>query len=157
MDPPSGSDSNWIEERIDELIEQYGAVPPPWFMIPDTHPHEIGWRMGAGEAHIMVFSSWWEKEKADLDEEAKIEYFRKWPPPPRWLVWMIEVLWDIRPWESSSDQNPSITRLISPVRKSSALARKRTTRPTSTIPSGMPETVLPAIGRDILLPFHTTE
>lgn len=103
MDPPSGSDSNWIEERIDELIEQYGAVPPPWFMIPDTHPHEIGWRMGAGEAHIMVFSSWWEKEKADLDEEAKIEYFRKWPPPPRWLVWMIEVLWDIRPWESSSD------------------------------------------------------
>ncbi|HEX9796551.1 MAG TPA: hypothetical protein VGA52_06125 [Anaerolineales bacterium] len=34
---------------------------------------------------------------------ARIAYFRRWPPPPRWLVWMIEALWDIRPWETMAD------------------------------------------------------
>ncbi len=93
----SNSEAEWIEKRIVELVEEYGSVPPPWFMFPDTHPYDIGWRMGAGESHVMVFSAWWEREKKDLDEARRIEYFRRWPPPPRWLTWMIDVIWDLNP------------------------------------------------------------
>jgi hypothetical protein len=95
----SNSEAEWIEKEIAEFIEAYGAVPPPWFMFPDTHPYDIGWRMGAGESHVMVFSTWWEQKKNDFDEAQRIEYFRRWPPPPRWLPWMIDVIWDLDPLE----------------------------------------------------------
>jgi hypothetical protein len=36
-------------KTIAELVGQHGAVPPPWFMFPDTHPYCICWRMGAGK------------------------------------------------------------------------------------------------------------
>jgi hypothetical protein len=91
----SNSEAKWIEKRIIELVTEYGSIPPPWFLFPDTHPYDIGWRMGAGESHVMVFNKWWEQTKKDYDEARRIEYFRKWPPPPRWLPWMIDVIWDI--------------------------------------------------------------
>lgn len=53
--------------------------------------------MGSGEDYILFFFHWWEEQKRSLDESQRIEYFRKWPPPPRWLVWMIEVIWDLNP------------------------------------------------------------
>ncbi|MEK8016718.1 MAG: hypothetical protein VSS75_007600 [Candidatus Parabeggiatoa sp.] len=43
----------------------------------------------------MVFNSWWDIEKQNYNEHQRIEYFRKWPPPPQWLIWMIDVIWDI--------------------------------------------------------------
>ncbi|MCG8366997.1 MAG: hypothetical protein MJA27_27145 [Pseudanabaenales cyanobacterium] len=89
------SESEWITNRIAELVSEHGAVPPPWFMFPDTHPYDICWRMGAGEFHVMVFHAWWEEQKQNYDEAQRIEYFRKWLPPPRWLTWMIDVIWDI--------------------------------------------------------------
>ena len=39
----------WIENRIAALVAEHGAVPPPWFMFPNTHPYDIWWRMGDGE------------------------------------------------------------------------------------------------------------
>ena len=96
---PSNSQAELIDKRIQELVLEYGSIPPPWFMFPDTHPYEIGWRMGDGEFYVMVFSEWWEREKRGYDEAQRIEYFRKWPPPPRWLPWMIDVIWDIDPLE----------------------------------------------------------
>jgi hypothetical protein len=91
------SERAWIEDEIQRLVKEYGAIPPPWFMFPDQHPLSIGWRMGAGEGHIMVFSQWWKEQ--DFDEAQRIEYFRRWPPPPRWLEWMIDAIWDIGTWE----------------------------------------------------------
>ena len=93
------NETDWIEKQIADLTAEYGGVPPPWFMFPDTHPYDIIWRMGTGEAHIMVFSAWWERQKGNLSELQRIEFFRKWPPPPRWLTWMMDVIWDLRPWE----------------------------------------------------------
>ncbi len=90
------SESPWIENRIAGLVAEYGAVPPPWVMLPDTHPYDIGWRMGAGESHLMVFSAWWAQQKEKLDEPQWIEYFRRWPPPARWLTWMIDVIWGLQ-------------------------------------------------------------
>lgn len=95
----SNSESEWIETQIAQLVESYSSVPPPWFMFSDMHPYDIGWRMGAGESHLMVFHVWWEQEKKKLDEAQRIEYFRLWPPPPRWLTWMIDVIWDLDPFE----------------------------------------------------------
>lgn len=51
--------------------------------------------MGEGEDYIETFFTWWEEAKESLDESQRIEYFRKWPPPPRWLGWMSELIWDL--------------------------------------------------------------
>ena len=83
----------WMTAEIDRLIREYGAVPPPWVAFPDTHPYSICWRMGAGEGHIMVFGHWWQNQNVSEDE--RIAYFRKWPPPPRWLAWMTNAVWDV--------------------------------------------------------------
>lgn len=44
-------------------------------------------------------------EGTSLDESQRIEYFRKWPPPPRWLTWMIEVIWDLNPEDFDDDDD----------------------------------------------------
>ena len=49
--------------------------------------------MGTGEAHVKVFSAWW--DDANFSEAHRIDYFRKWSPPPRWLEWTIEAIWDL--------------------------------------------------------------
>ena len=99
------SESEWIENRIAELLAEHGAIPPPWFIFPDTHPYSIFWRMGAGESHVMVFGVWWNQQKHNLDESQRVDYFRKWPPPPRWLTWMMDVIWDLEPWESDDPES----------------------------------------------------
>ncbi|MBC7804758.1 MAG: hypothetical protein H7145_01280, partial [Akkermansiaceae bacterium] len=30
-------------------------------------------------------------------------FFRKYPPPPRWLEWMIEAIWDVHGWEQEEE------------------------------------------------------
>ncbi len=57
--------------------------------------------MGDGETLIMVFGEWRESEAKHFD--ARIEYFRKWPPPPRWLPWVADFLWDLEPWEAADE------------------------------------------------------
>lgn len=87
----------WYKERVAALLEEFGAVPPPWVYEPDSHPYSMRWRMGDGETLIMVFTEWWDAEQKDFDK--RVAYFRKWPPPPRWLPWMANILWDLEPWE----------------------------------------------------------
>ena len=99
------SEAEWVESRMIELVAEYGAVPPPWFMFPDTHPYSLFWRMGDGEGHLEVFDAWWAQQKDQLDEGQRVDYFRQWPPPPRWITWMLDVIWDIEPWESD-DPDP---------------------------------------------------
>lgn len=56
--------------------------------------------MGAGEDYITLFPTWWNEQKESPlgpDESQRIGYFRKWPPPLRWLAWMIEIIWDVKP------------------------------------------------------------
>ncbi|MCA9069783.1 MAG: hypothetical protein KDA84_12710, partial [Planctomycetaceae bacterium] len=85
--------SEWVDNEIKKLVAEHGAVPPPWFLYPETHPYQIGWRMGTMESYSSIFSRWWEKQQADWNEAQRIDYFRKWPPPPRWLTWMLDVVW----------------------------------------------------------------
>lgn len=51
------------------------------------------------ESYSSIFTGWWEKQRHEWDEAQRIDYFRKWPPPPRWLTWMLDVVWDLEPWE----------------------------------------------------------
>ncbi|KFY50046.1 hypothetical protein V496_09636 [Pseudogymnoascus sp. VKM F-4515 (FW-2607)] len=87
------SESTWIETKITELVAEHGTVPPPYFIYPNVHPYEMFWRMGDGESYMMVFWEWWGRQKVDMNETQRIEYFRQFPPPPLWLTWMIDVVW----------------------------------------------------------------
>lgn len=100
-----------IQRNIEKLVSQHDAVPPPWIYAENTHPMSIMWRMGGGEDHIMVFSQWW--EQSGMDEAARIAYFKKWPPPPRWMEWMADAIWNLEPWESDGafDYAPYFARL----------------------------------------------
>ncbi len=81
-----------MHEQIDRLVAEYGTVPPPWVMY-NEHPYSICWRMGGGESHIMVWWEWWPQQK--FTDDQKIEYFRRWPPPPCWLDFLIAAIWDV--------------------------------------------------------------
>lgn len=88
----------WYLAHVDAMITKYGDIPPPWIYADNSHPYSIGWRMGDGETHIMVFWTWWKQQAKSVDE--RIAYFRKWPAPPRWCGWMAEAIWDFEPSES---------------------------------------------------------
>ena len=105
------SDQEWYQEFMGELVEAHGDVPPPWVYHEDSHPYSMRWRMGDGEALMMVFHEWWEMEKKD--EAERITYFRKWPAPPRWMAWMADAIWDLEPWASEAefDYQPYFQRL----------------------------------------------
>ena len=104
---------DWAEEEIARLVAIHGAVPPPWYSFPGEHPYSICWRMGGGEAYIMLWSQWWKGQC--FDEDQRIAYFRKWPPPACFLEWMLFQVWDIRPWEVGDDfdYDPYFARLES--------------------------------------------
>ena len=86
---------------VAKLLDQHGDVPPPWIYVKNSHPCNIGWRMGDGETYIMVFGEWWEQQ--NKIEEQRIEYFRKWPAPPRWMIWMADLIWDLQLWDCEGE------------------------------------------------------
>ncbi len=50
--------------------------------------------MGGGESYMMAFAHW--REGKQFDEATRIAYFRKYPPPARWLEWVIESIWGVQ-------------------------------------------------------------
>ena len=77
-------------------------IAPPWDYM-DEHPCSIGWRMGGGEGYVMRWGEWWDAQ--NWDETARIAYFQKWMPPPRWLAWTATAIWDLEPWESGDSES----------------------------------------------------
>lgn len=90
----------WIQTEIASLVTKYSTVPPPWVMY-NEHPYSICWRMGGGESHLMLWWEWWPQQ---WTEGQKIEYFRKWPPPPCWLVFLIEAIWNVDAFEDEDTE-----------------------------------------------------
>ena len=95
------SDQDWYKDLLKKFKEEYGNVPPPWVYSKDSHPYSIQWRMGAGETLMMVFYEWWESENMSLED--RVKYFKKWPPPPRWLAWIVEAIWSVELWGSDEE------------------------------------------------------
>jgi hypothetical protein len=51
----------------------------------------MGWRMGQGEGHMMLWWRWWEEQP--WGEPERIAYFQRWHPPKRWLAFVIRAIW----------------------------------------------------------------
>jgi hypothetical protein len=80
-----------LEDAVRSEVELWGEVRPPYVVSPGTDPFDIGWRMGAGEWHILVWSRWW--SDPPRDEESRLAYFRRHPPPTEWLHWCATAVW----------------------------------------------------------------
>ncbi|GAA0196374.1 hypothetical protein GCM10009122_60960 [Fulvivirga kasyanovii] len=107
MEPFENSD--YYQKELNKYLDKYGDVPPPWVYAPDSHPYSIQWRMGSGETHIMMFFAWYGR---NLDTEAdRINYFRKYPAPPRWLGWMADAIWDLEPMDEEFDYSEYFEKL----------------------------------------------
>lgn len=92
-----------MKKELEAHLTEDGVLPPPWVVFPDTHPYSMLWRMGAGESFIMVWGEWSEEQKTFHTEADWIGYFRRFPPPKRWLTWMMDVVWNLKPWEQDED------------------------------------------------------
>jgi hypothetical protein len=75
-----------VQAKIHALVKEHGTVPPA-LVIFDEHPYSICWRMGSGESYLRLWWDWWQRQ--GLTEEQRIAYFRRWPPPHSWLVFLI--------------------------------------------------------------------
>jgi hypothetical protein len=88
------SNKEWYIKASEEWLATHGDVPPPWVYSPNAHPYSLEWRMGGGESHIMVLSEWLDQQ--DFEQEARIVYMKKYPPPPRWLQWAVRFIWSLQ-------------------------------------------------------------
>ena len=94
-----------LDEAVREEVSAWGEVRPPYAVFPGVDPFDIGWRMGAGEWHIMVWSHWW--SAGAPTEASRLAYFRRHPPPAGWLAWAATAVWpgpDHDPSEDDDDQ-----------------------------------------------------
>jgi hypothetical protein len=98
----------WMETYIADMTRRYGELPPPW-VIYDEHPYSICWRMGGGEAHVMAWGPWWAAQA--LTEEARVAYFRRWPPPHCWLAWVLRALWRLPDGAAERDRSLAFAKL----------------------------------------------
>jgi len=97
----------WMLRKIDSLVTEHGTVPPPW-VIFDEHPYSICWRMGGGESYLLLWWEWWRRQR--LTEDQRIAYFRRWPPPHCWLVFLIGAVWDVDTFEEEANLAPYFER-----------------------------------------------
>lgn len=105
-------EESFIRKEIKKFISEKGEVPPHWIYLPDSHPYSIGWRMGSGETFQEVFYTWFEENL--LTEGARVNYFLKHSPPPRWLATVIESIWDLEGWNDPDfDYGPYLEKLKS--------------------------------------------
>jgi hypothetical protein len=64
-----------MRPAVDALVAEYGTVPPPW-VVYFEHPYNIGWRMGSGQGHLLLWWAWWDAQ--GFSEEQKVAYFHRW-------------------------------------------------------------------------------
>jgi hypothetical protein len=97
----------WMIEEVERLVAEHGTVPPPW-VVYNEHPYSMRWRMGDGEGHLLVWWAWWSEQ--GFSEQEKLEYFRPWLPPPCWLAFLIEAVWNVDTFEERDRLAPYFER-----------------------------------------------
>ncbi|WP_225854243.1 hypothetical protein [Micromonospora sp. ALFpr18c] len=80
-----------LDAAVREQLHAHGRILPPWRAHPQIERYSIGWRMGDGEWHLMVWWHWW--EAAPMDEAEGIAYFQADEPPRAWRDWVAHQLW----------------------------------------------------------------
>ena len=101
--------SDFIGNEVKKYVAKYGDVPPPWIFRPNSHPYSIQWRMGAGETYVIVYWTWLNEKMKN--ESELVEFFKKYPAPPRWLGSMADTIWNLEPMEESFDYSEYFDKL----------------------------------------------
>lgn len=99
----------FYENEVKKYLNTKGDIPPPWVFSPKSHPYSIQWRMGGGESYKMIFSEWFRKHFKSASD--RLQFFKKYPAPPRWLGWVAEMVWDIVPLDEDIDYTNYFTKL----------------------------------------------
>jgi len=81
----------WQVREAFGYISKYGTVPPPWVIFPDFHPQNVFWRGGTGKRFLMTWEAFWARQ--DLNQQQRLTYFRQFPPPAKWLGWVVDAVW----------------------------------------------------------------
>lgn len=80
-----------LDAAVREQFDAHGRVLPAWRAYPQIERYSIGWRIGNGEWHLMVWWHWW--ASADMPGAERIAYFRADEPPHDWLDWAANQIW----------------------------------------------------------------
>ncbi len=94
---------DWKEScrsRLRDHLDPYGDLAPPWERFPDYERYTIGWRMGAGEGWLGMWSVFLEQLASDT--ETRIAYLRRHPPAP--VSWADAVHNALYPMEQVDDE-----------------------------------------------------
>ncbi len=102
-------DNAFYKKGIDKYLTKDGDMAPPWAFNKNSHPYSIYWRMGIGEFYVMIFSEWFSKNIKSYKE--RIEFFKKYPAPPRWLGWMADAIWDLETIDENFDYSQYFNKL----------------------------------------------
>jgi hypothetical protein len=84
------SEQELLAQHVTQEIKEHSFVRPPWQYM-DEHPYSLGWRMGGGEWHLMMFRAWW--KGLTLDEASRLAWVRRWKPTPLWYPWCARLIW----------------------------------------------------------------
>ncbi|AGP38585.1 hypothetical protein BE04_35610 [Sorangium cellulosum] len=98
---------SWKEScrsRLREHLDARGDLAPPWERFPDYERHTIGWRMGAGEDWMGMWSVF--LEQLAPDPGTRIAYLRRHPPAPiSWADAVHEVLYPAERGDDDGDED----------------------------------------------------
>lgn len=106
-----GAQDIFYQKELSKYLNDQGEIAPPWVFSAMSHPYSIQWRMGAGESYLMIYTTWFEKQFET--EAARVGFFKRYPPPPRWLGWVADSIWDLEPMEEDFDYTPYLEQLAS--------------------------------------------
>ncbi|MBX3273140.1 MAG: hypothetical protein KF729_22945 [Sandaracinaceae bacterium] len=78
-----------LERALVDERRRHGRVRLPWVAFPGMHPFDLGWRMGAGETHLILLAH----DAGDRSLEARrAEVIAAGPVPADWAFWVAERL-----------------------------------------------------------------
>lgn len=86
------TDERLEQDIAKELAGGGGTMVPPFIKHPEIPMRSIGWRMGAGEWYLWMWSRWFNT----LDHPARARYLAEWKPKATglWVGWMDERVTD---------------------------------------------------------------
>jgi hypothetical protein len=93
---------DWREHsrgRLPAHLDAHGDLAPPWERYPDYERYCIGWRMGAGEDWMCLWSVF--LEQLPEDRETRLAYLRRHPPAP--VSWADSVAHVLDPSEETDE------------------------------------------------------
>jgi hypothetical protein len=89
--------------RLGDYLDARGDLAPPWERFPTYERYTIGWRMGAGEDWMGLWSVFLEELPAD--RESRVAYLKRHAPAP--VCWADSVYGVLHPQEPHGDDDPA--------------------------------------------------